>query len=91
MLAEQSISVRENDQAVLYYKEAIKFAPQDLILFAALARLHLQMNNMEQCQQVCGQMLQMDTKNEAASVMMADLSFRKVRSNDFRAKGSESN
>lgn len=89
MLAEQSMSVRENDQAVLYYKEAIKFAPQDLVLFAALARLHLQMNNMEQCQQVCGQMLQMDSKNEAASVMMADLSFRKVRDNQFQRGSSQ--
>lgn len=77
-MAEQSISVRENDKAVQYYKEAIKYAPQDLGLLAALAKLHMQRNGMEQCQQVCGQILQIDNKNEAASVMMADLSFRKV-------------
>lgn len=78
LLAEQSISVRENQQAVQHYKEAIKCAPQDLGLLAALAKLHMQRSAMEQCQQVCGQILQVDSKNEAASVMMADLSFRKV-------------
>lgn len=78
LLAEQSINVRDNDQAVQFYKEAIKSAPQDVVLLTALAKLHMQMNVMDQCQQVCGQILQMDSTNEAASVMMADLSFRKV-------------
>lgn len=62
-----------------YYKESIKYAPQDMTLKASLAKLHMQMNNMEQCQQVCGEILQVDSKNEAASVIMADLSFRRVR------------
>lgn len=70
--------MRENEQAVQFYKEAIKYAPQDLLLMAALAKLHMQMNAMELCQQVCAQILQVESKNEAASVMMADLSFRKV-------------
>lgn len=72
------MSLRENDQAIQYYKEAIKFASQDVVLLGSLAKLYLQMNWMDQCQQVCGQILQLDSKNEAASVMMADLSFRKV-------------
>lgn len=50
-----------------------------MTLKASLAKLHMQMNNMEQCQQVCGEILQVDSKNEAASVIMADLSFRRVR------------
>lgn len=72
------MNVRENEQAVQFYKEAIKYAPQDSLLLAALAKLHMQMNAMDHCQQVCGQILQMDSQNEAASVIMADLSFRKV-------------
>lgn len=78
LLAEQSVRLRENNEAVKYYKEAIKHTPDDISLQVALARLFMQMNGMDQCQQVCDQILQVDSKNEAASVMMADLSFRKV-------------
>lgn len=78
LLAEQSLAVRESEQAIQYYKEAIKYAPSDVVLMAALAKVYMQRNAMEQCQQVCAQILQVDSKNEAASVIMADLSFRRV-------------
>lgn len=83
LLAEQSVNLRENDQAIQYYKEAIKYAPSDVVVMGALAKLYMQRSAMEQCQQVCGQMLQVDSKNEAASVMMADLSFRRVSGFNF--------
>lgn len=38
----------------------------------------MQMNSMDLCRDTCLQVLQIDSNNEAASVMMADLSFRKV-------------
>lgn len=78
-MAEQSIHLRDNDQAVHHYKEALKFSPQDVTILASIARLYMQVNNMDQCQQTCGQILQIDPNNETASVMMADLSFRRVR------------
>lgn len=36
------------------------------------------MNSMEECAQVCTEILASDPNNESASVMMADLSFRQV-------------
>lgn len=36
------------------------------------------MNYLELCQQTCSALLKTDPENEAASVMMADLAFRKV-------------
>lgn len=37
-----------------------------------------QMNDLDRCAQNCSILLNADPKNEAASVMMADLAFRKV-------------
>ncbi|GAB0090491.1 Tetratricopeptide repeat [Sergentomyia squamirostris] len=78
LMSEQSIHLRDNDQAVHHYKEALKFSPQDINILASLSRLYMQVNNMDQCQQTCGQILQIDPNNETASVMMADLSFRRM-------------
>lgn len=36
------------------------------------------MNNLDKCEQTCMTLLKADSNNEAASVMMADLAFRKV-------------
>lgn len=47
-MAEQSISLRDNQQAIHHYKEALRALPQDLTIMAALARLHIQMNEMDQ-------------------------------------------
>lgn len=41
------------------------------------------MNEMDKCQQTCANILQADPNNEAASVMMADLSFRRVYFSTF--------
>lgn len=78
-MAEQSILVRDNDQAIHHYKEAIKFSPQDTTQQASLAKLYMQLNNMQECQNVCALILDVDPNNEGASIMMADLSFRRVR------------
>ena len=42
-MAEQSISLRDNDQAIHHYREAIKFSPQDAVIMASLAKLYMQM------------------------------------------------
>lgn len=78
-MAEHSISLRDNEQAIHHYKEAIKYSPQDAVIMASLAKLYMQMNNMIECQQICAMLLEIDPNNEGASVMMADLSFRRVR------------
>lgn len=79
-MAEQSISLRDNQQAIVHYHEALKYSPNDLKIMTALARLYMQVNNVTECQEMCGLLLKLDANNEAASVMMADLSFRRVNS-----------
>lgn len=78
LMAEQSILMRDNYQAVIHYKEALRYTPDDLKIMTPLARLHMQINNIVECQAMCSMILKLDSNNEAASVMMADLSFRKV-------------
>lgn len=77
-MAEQSISLRDNQQAIVHYHEALKYSPNDIKIMTALARLYMQVNNVTECQEMCAMLLKFDVNNEAASVMMADLSFRRV-------------
>lgn len=77
-MAEQSISLRDNQQAIVHYHEALKYSQNDLKIMTALARLYMQVNNVTECQEMCAMLLKADINNEAASVMMADLSFRRV-------------
>lgn len=77
-MAEQSIALRDNHQAVSHYHEALKYTPEDIKIITALARLCMQVNNVMDCQAMCTKILKMDPNNETASVMMADLSFRGV-------------
>lgn len=77
-MAEQSISLRDNQQAIVHYHEALRYSPNDMKIMTALARLYMQVNNATECQEMCAMLLKQDANNEAASVMMADLSFRRV-------------
>lgn len=77
-MAEQSIAIRDNEQAIHHYREALRITPTEVSLLSALARTYMHVNNMDQCQSTCATILQNDPNNEAASVMMADLSFRRV-------------
>lgn len=78
LMAEQSIAIRDNEQAIHHYREAIRITPTEVSLLAALARTYMHVNNMDQCQSTCATILQTDPNNETASVMMADLSFRRM-------------
>lgn len=101
-MAEQSMSLRDNHQAIACYKEALKFSADDTKAMAALARIYmhvssayltdfhratctrvniywyLQVNQMDECQEICSRLLRNDVNNEVALVIMADISFRKV-------------
>jgi tetratricopeptide repeat protein 21B len=48
----------------------------------ALARLYLMTDDLDQCQYTCMTLLRSDKDNEEATVMMADLAFRK---NDYES------
>lgn len=78
LMAEQSMMIRDNEQAILHYKEAIKFSPQDTSQQASLAKLYMQLNRMQECQNICALILDNDPNDESAQIMMADLSFRRM-------------
>ncbi|XP_058063810.1 tetratricopeptide repeat protein 21B-like [Anopheles bellator] len=78
LMAEQSMAIRDNEQMVHHYKEALKYAQGDTKVMASLARIYMQLNQMNECQAMCAQIFQLDPNNETALVMMADLSFRRI-------------
>ncbi|XP_069686948.1 tetratricopeptide repeat protein 21B-like [Periplaneta americana] len=77
-MAEYATMLRDHDAAIRFYKEALAYSPDDTSTLVDLARLYMQVNDLEQCQMSCMTLLKADANNEAATVMMADLAFRKV-------------
>ncbi|KYN05176.1 PREDICTED: tetratricopeptide repeat protein 21B-like [Cyphomyrmex costatus] len=77
-MADYASTLRNYDEATVYYKEALAHKPTDVNALLSLAKLYMQMNNLDRCAQNCSILLNADPNNEAASVMMADLAFRKV-------------
>lgn len=77
-LGEMAVLTKNKEQAVTYYKEGLVISPNNVPILVALAKLYMQMNQLELCQQTCNTILRIQPDNEAASVMMADIAFRKV-------------
>ncbi|CAB3383131.1 Hypothetical predicted protein [Cloeon dipterum] len=78
LMAQHSASQNSNQEAIKLYKEALVHQPSDPDTLIALAKLYLQADDLALCQATCGQLLRSDPDNEAACVMMADISFRKT-------------
>merc|ERR1712079_205741 len=81
-MAEHAVNQRDFDAAIQHYKEALTFHSEDDIALCALARLYLMTDDLDQCQYTCMTLLRKDKENEEATVMMADLAFRK---NDYES------
>lgn len=81
-MAEQAFNQRNFEAAIQQYKEALTFHPDDDVALCALARLYLMTDDLDQCQYTCMTLLRKDKENEEATVMMADLAFRK---NDYES------
>ncbi|KRT82678.1 Anaphase-promoting complex subunit 3 protein [Oryctes borbonicus] len=77
-MSEISISLRGLDQAVEYYKQALNVSPNNCKVLVCLAKLYMQMNDMDLCQQTCTTLLSLDPENEDGIVLMADIAFRKI-------------
>ncbi|KAE8747148.1 hypothetical protein FOCC_FOCC006146 [Frankliniella occidentalis] len=90
-MALHAASLRDNTAAVRYYREALVLqagsagtdseAPptaetSDTLI--ALAKLYMQVGDLEQCQATCQTLLRAVPEHDAATVMMADLAFRRV-------------
>ncbi|KAJ8937364.1 hypothetical protein NQ314_011910 [Rhamnusium bicolor] len=67
----------QNRVPINYYKEGLEVSPNNASVMVALAKLYMQMNYLELCQQTSANILRIEPENETASVMMADIAFRK--------------
>ena len=77
-MAEYAYMLRDHDAAIHFYMEALAYSPENTNSSVDLARLCMQVNDLEQCQMSYMTLLKAVANNEAATVMMADMVFRKV-------------
>ncbi|KAJ8012813.1 hypothetical protein DPEC_G00046770 [Dallia pectoralis] len=76
-IAKHYTSLRGYERAVKFYKEALVYCESDSKVMLELARLYLTLDDVDGCQQQCSVLLKSDLVNEDATLMMADLMFRK--------------
>ncbi|XP_071548285.1 tetratricopeptide repeat protein 21B-like [Panulirus ornatus] len=76
-MAEHAASQRDFERAIKLYKEALQYDPEHASTLLALAKLYMQINDLDQCQHTCMTLLRTDKENDSATVMMADLSYRR--------------
>uniref|UniRef100_A0A3P8VGK7 Tetratricopeptide repeat domain 21B n=1 Tax=Cynoglossus semilaevis TaxID=244447 RepID=A0A3P8VGK7_CYNSE len=76
-IAKHYTSQRGYERAVKFYKEALVYCETDRKVMMELARLYLTLDEVDACQEQCSVILKNDQFNEDATLMMADIMFRK--------------
>ncbi|XP_073916282.1 tetratricopeptide repeat protein 21A isoform X3 [Castor canadensis] len=76
---EHYLAEKDYARAVRSYKDALAYSPTDNKVVLELARLYLLQGHLDLCEQQCTILLQTSHTQETASVMMADLMFRKQK------------
>ncbi|KAM6934319.1 tetratricopeptide repeat protein 21B [Xenentodon cancila] len=76
-IARYYTSQRGYERAVKFYKEALVYCETDRKVMLELARLYLTLDEVDACQEQCSVILRNDQFNEDATLMMADIMFRK--------------
>ncbi|XP_066468231.1 tetratricopeptide repeat protein 21B isoform X2 [Tiliqua scincoides] len=76
-IAKHSAIQRNYEKAIKFYKEALVHCETDNKVMLELARLYLAHDDVDACQRQCALLLKNDQDNVAATMMMADLMFRK--------------
>ncbi|XP_054888244.1 tetratricopeptide repeat protein 21B [Poeciliopsis prolifica] len=76
-IAKHYTSQRGYERAVKFYKEALVYCETDRKVMLELARLYLTLDEVDLCQHQCSEILKNDNFNEDATLMMADINFRK--------------
>ncbi|KAF5921771.1 hypothetical protein HPG69_012942 [Diceros bicornis minor] len=76
---EHYLAEKEYAKAVRSYKDALSYSPIDNKVVLELAQLYLLQGHLDLCEQHCAILLQTEKSHETASVMMADLMFRKQK------------
>ncbi|XP_063458808.1 tetratricopeptide repeat protein 21A isoform X10 [Pan paniscus] len=77
--AEHYLAEKEYDKAVRSYKDVFSYLPTDNKVMLELAQLYLLQGHLDLCEQHCAILLQTEQNHETASVLMADLMFRKQK------------
>ncbi|KAH8024296.1 hypothetical protein HPB51_022415 [Rhipicephalus microplus] len=77
-LAEHSELKRDYVPAARFYKQALSYDSANIEILLALAKLEMTSNNLESAKQYCNTVLQLEKNNDTATLMMADLMFRKT-------------
>ncbi|XP_028292387.1 tetratricopeptide repeat protein 21B [Gouania willdenowi] len=76
-IAKHYTSQRGYERAVKFYKEALVYCETDRKVMLELARVYLTLDEAEACQEQCSVILKTDPFNEEATLMIADIMFRK--------------
>lgn len=79
LFGEYYLAEKEYAKAVRSYKDALSYSPTDNKVVLELAHLYLLQGHLDLCEQHCDILLQTEKNHEMASVMMADLMFRKQK------------
>ncbi|XP_072268672.1 tetratricopeptide repeat protein 21A [Pyxicephalus adspersus] len=76
-LAEHYLEAKDYTNALKYYKDAISYYDTDNKVMLQLSRLFLIMDDLDACEMQCNVLLQDPRYKEEATMMMADIMFRK--------------
>ena len=76
-IADRMATRHDAGSATSHYEEALKHDEGNLAAMSALAKLKLNLEDTEGCQAMCVRILREDEGNEEASLMLAELMFRK--------------
>ncbi|KAM5325686.1 tetratricopeptide repeat protein 21B [Glossophaga mutica] len=76
-IAKHSVAQRDYEKAIKFYREALVHCETDNKMMLELAQLYLAHDDPDACLRHCALLLQSDQDNEAATMMMADIMFRK--------------
>lgn len=77
MMAEQTTQQRDYDKAIKFYKEALVYNDNDSKVMLDVAGLYLTTEDLDSCQHQLMTLLKNEKENDAATIMLADLMFRK--------------
>ncbi|KAH9505253.1 Tetratricopeptide repeat protein 21B [Bulinus truncatus] len=76
-LAEHAANQRDTETAIKFYKEALVYSENDSKRSLDLAGLYLMTEDLDSCQHQLMTLLKNDNDNDSATIMLADLMFRR--------------
>ncbi|XP_066906495.1 tetratricopeptide repeat protein 21B [Halyomorpha halys] len=71
-------STADYQAGIDYFKKSLAYRPGSIRTQVALAKLYMQVKDLSSCETLCSAILSNDPSNEAALLMVADLSLRRL-------------